>query len=412
MDELRTGPGRCGWQCIYGSDVTLAGNAFMGLMLPRIGSRLCLLFIAIPQSFSWLLIYLAENDEDFSYVRFLAGISGGCMYIAHPIFISEISDAKIRGTLATMVMLSLNIGILFGCILGRYLDYQTIPLAVIVFPLSYFILTLFLIRNSPVRLIRKRKFKAAEKSFRYYKNINKNNQSGEMLEFTQMQHTFTADKHPDERLDKLRMKDFLTRAAFKAYGSAAVLIIVNQFSGLLAMVNHMSNIFQLSGSSMDPATYTIILGVIQILGTFATTLLCDKWGRRILLMVSSAGVVFSLTVLGLFEYYLHWFKISELSWVPLFFMSLYVFLSNIGLVGCFFVVLIEMFPPKITARASSISIFICNAFVFLILTYFPYCMNGWQISTTMWSCVGVNAFGFVYFVFFLKETKGKSMQED
>ncbi|XP_064541794.1 facilitated trehalose transporter Tret1-like [Drosophila montana] len=387
----------------------LVGNALTGLLLPRIGSRLCLLLVAIPHAGLWLLVYFAEGAEYLFIGRFLAGISCGGMYVSHPIFLSEISDAKIRGSLGAMLMLSVNVGILLGYILGTHLAYHIVPFAVLILPISYFISMLFILRDSPMHLIRKSKYKEAEQSFRYYKNIKDNNQPGALTEFEEMKQTLTQS---DKNSDEVTLKDFLTRPALKAYCSAVVLLIVNQFSGLFAMVNYMSDIFALSGTSMDPDTCTIIIGIVQIMGTYATTLLCDIWGRRILLVISSAGVVVSLTCFGLFTYYAQWYDLSEWSWVPLFFMSLYIFLGNIGLVGCFFVLLVEMFPVKIRARAASIAIAICSSFVFIILNIFPLCMDQWGVPATMWSCAGITALGFIYFVFFLKETKGKSMLED
>ncbi|XP_030079219.1 facilitated trehalose transporter Tret1-like [Drosophila hydei] len=387
----------------------VVGNILMGVIHSHVGSRLCLLIIAFPHSCLWFLVYFAKSTEYLFIGRFLAGISSGSMYIVHPIFLSEISDAKIRGTFGSMVMLSVNVGVLLGYILGTHLAYHIIPFVVLILPVSYFISNLFFIRESPMHLIRKGKYSEAEQSFRYYKNIKEENQISEMPEFEAMKETLTQS---DKNSDKLTVKDFLTRAAIRAYGSAAVLVIVNQFSGLFAMINYMSDIFALSGSTMNPDTCTIVIGIVQILGSYTTTLLCDIWGRRILLIVSTAGVVVSLTAFGLFSYFAQWHDLSEWSWVPLLFMSSYIFLGNVGLIGCFFVVLVEMFPLKIRSKAASSAIVVCSMFVFLALNILPICMAQLGIPVTMWSCAAITAFGFVYFVFFLKETKGKSMLED
>lgn len=126
-----------------------------------------------------------------------------------------------------------------------------------------------------------------------------------------------------------------------------MLLIVNQFSGLFAMVSYMSDIFDMSGSTMDPDTCTIVIGIVQILGTYATTLLCDVCGRKILLIASSAGVSVGLTCFGFFTYFSQKYDLSEWSWVPLVSMSTTIFLGNIGLIGCFFTVLVEIFPLKV-----------------------------------------------------------------
>lgn len=47
-----------------------------------------------------------------------------------------------------------------------------------------------------------------------------------------------------------------------------------------------------------------------------------------------------------------------------------------------------------------------------MLNIFPICMKQWGISATMWSCAGVTALSSLYFTYFMKETKGKSMLDD
>ncbi|KAH8263049.1 hypothetical protein KR044_003686 [Drosophila immigrans] len=387
----------------------MTGNALMGVALPLLGSKLCLLFVAIPQTCLWLLVYFAESVEYLYVGRFLGGVCSGSMYIVHSMFLSEISDPKIRGTLGAIVMLSVNIGVLVGNIMGTHLPFGITPFIVLLFPISYFIFTLIFIPESPVHLIRKGHLKAAEKSFRYYKNIKDYNRVAAMEEFEDMRQKLTED---DKLSSNLTIKDFLSRSALRAYVPAAVLLIVNQFSGIFAMVSYMSDIFKLSGSTMDPDTCTIVIGIVQVLGTYATALLCDVWGRRLLLVVSSAGVAISLLGFGFFTYFAQWHDLRDWSWVPLVLMSLCIFMGNIGLVGCFFMALVEMYPVKIRARATSISVVICGFFVFLMLNILPLCMVEWGLPATMWSCAGISALGFIYFALFLKETKGKSMLED
>ncbi|XP_017858724.1 PREDICTED: facilitated trehalose transporter Tret1-like [Drosophila arizonae] len=392
---------------------SVTGNIICGLLINRIGGKLCLLLIAVPHSCLWFLVYFAQSVEFLIVGRFLAGITGGGIYIIHPIFLSEISDANIRGTLASMVMLSVNIGILLGYILGTHLAYYSVPFVVLLCPLSYFALILLFIRDSPMQLIREQRFAAAEKSFRYYKNIKDSDsldkQSLATLEFENIKMKLTNE---DDMPDKVSLKDFLTPAAIKGYAMAGVIVIANQFSGLFTMVNYMSDIFAKSGSSMDPNTSSIIIGVVQILGAYMSTLLCDVCGRKILMQVSSAGVAMSLTAFGLFTHFASIYDLSEWSWVPVALMSLDIFLGNIGLISCIFVLIVEMFPMKIRARATSVAIVVCSSLVFLMLNIFPLCMEHWGLPATMWSCACITAVCFVCFSLFLKETKGKSMVED
>ncbi|EDW03499.1 facilitated trehalose transporter Tret1 [Drosophila grimshawi] len=391
---------------------SVTGNVFAGLLLNRIGSKMCLLLMAVPHTCLWLLVYFAKSVDYLIIGRYLAGITGGGIYLIHPLFISEISDAHIRGTLASMVMLSINIGILIGYILGTRLAYHLVPLIVVVCPICYFILVLLFIRDSPTHLIRKGKIMAAEQSFRYYKNIK-----GErdyliklaMVEFNYIKASLTnEDNVPHEVV----LKDFFTREAIKGYGMAAVIIIANQFSALFVMINYMSDIFANSGSTMDPNTSTIIIGSVQILGAFVGTVLYDIFGRKALMVVSTGGVALSLAAFGFFTHFTGIYDFTAWSWVPVAIMAIDIFLGNIGLISCLFVLMVEMFPLKIRNTATSIAIVICSSLVFLILNIFPLCMAGWGLPATLWSCAAITAICFLCFLFFLRETKGKSMLEN
>jgi len=102
-------------------------------------------------------------------------------------------------------MLSVNIGILLGYIMGSHIPFNITPFVVLILPLSYFIFTLCFIRESPVHLIRKGKLKAAEKSFRYYKNIQDTGRASGMSEFDEMKQKLTED---DKLVSNVTIKDF------------------------------------------------------------------------------------------------------------------------------------------------------------------------------------------------------------
>lgn len=108
-----------------------------------------------------------------------------------------------------MVMLSVNVGILVGYIMGTHLAYYSIPWIVLLLPLCYLISVLLFIQESPMHLIRVGKYAAAEKSFRYYKNIkdsdNINDQNRAMEEFEDMK---VALKKGNGLNEAITLKDF------------------------------------------------------------------------------------------------------------------------------------------------------------------------------------------------------------
>ena len=98
---------------------------------------------------------------------------------------------------------------------------------------------------------------------------------------------------------------------------------------------------------MDPNESTIIMGVLQISGTYAAALLVDTYGRKILMLWSTGGMAVGLAVFGAFTYFSQLFDLSQYSAAPIVLMGIVVFLGNMGLIALTFVILVEIFPYKV-----------------------------------------------------------------
>ncbi|XP_073824924.1 facilitated trehalose transporter Tret1-like isoform X2 [Musca autumnalis] len=386
---------------------SLCGNIVIGFLQNKIGRKACIYLLAPPHMGLWILIYFATDVEFLMIARFLGGFTGGGCYVVFPLFISEIADTNIRGTLATMLMLSVNIGILIGFIISTYVAYYIIPFCILTLPVLYLVLACVLPETTQ-HLLQKKKYADAEKSFFFYQMSNSKPSLSDRQNFENLKSII--ENRNDE--GSLSYKDFVTRDALKCFATTAVLLFVNQFSGIFAFVNYMSDIFLNSGSTMDPNTCTIIMGVAQIAGTYAATLLVDLFGRKILMLWSIGGMAVGLTAFGVFTFYAQTMDLSQYSYVPLLLMAFVSFVGNMGLIALTLVVLVEIFPAKIRPICASVSMATLSFLVFAMLKIFPLYMESFGISVTMWSCALVCAISYVYLFIFLKETKGKSMDAD
>ncbi|XP_034667864.1 facilitated trehalose transporter Tret1 [Drosophila subobscura] len=386
---------------------SVMGNILAGTLQDRIGRKMVMFGIAIPYTIFWCLIYFVQSVEYLYVGRLMAGMTGGACYVVLPTFISEIADTHVRGRLGSMILLSVNTGVLTGYIVSTSVSYFTAPPFIIALPICYFISN-FLFPETPHHLIRQGKLAAAEKSFRFYKNI-KRGDSKAASEFEELK--FALNKAQVQSDLSFNYRDFITKPALKAYATAFTLLICNQFSGSFCVTSYLSDIFAASHTTLDVGMCTIIIGVLQIVGNYVTTLLCDKYGRRILMLISTSGAAVCLATFGCFTYFAGRHDLSVVGWLPLVILSCYVFLCNIGMVGCLFVVLVELFPAKIRSAAVSTFVVILSSTVFLTLKIFPICMAVWGISVTMWCCSVITFSGFLYFSFYLEETRGKSLLE-
>lgn len=60
-----------------------------------------------------------------------------------------------------------------------------------------------------------------------------------------------------------------------------VLVVLNQFSGVFAVLTYSDGIFRDASSSLSPAVSAIIVSVVQIAGSYVPTLLADRAGRKV-----------------------------------------------------------------------------------------------------------------------------------
>lgn len=126
------------------------------------------------------------------------------------------------------------------------------------------------------------------------------------------------------------------------------MVFLSIFCGSPVLLNYSSTIFKDSGSELDPSMSSIIMIVIQLISTTLSTILVDKVGRRILLIVSSAGTTVGFVAMGIYTCQKAIGKnLDGLDWVPVTSISFAVFMAYIGLIPLVFVILMEVLPPKV-----------------------------------------------------------------
>lgn len=59
------------------------------------------------------------------------------------------------------------------------------------------------------------------------------------------------------------------------------IMIIHDLCGAFTLVNYTAKIFVDSGSDLPPNESAIIVGVIQLIGTYVSTILVDRTGRKV-----------------------------------------------------------------------------------------------------------------------------------
>lgn len=95
------------------------------------------------------------------------------------------------------------------------------------------------------------------------------------------------------------------------------MVAISMFSGIIVMTMYAAQLFIDSGAIFDANLSAIILGILQVCGTYASSMLVDRVGRRMLLGISSLGAAISLFVFGTFSYLnKQGFDLSAVDWIP------------------------------------------------------------------------------------------------
>lgn len=71
------------------------------------------------------------------------------------------------------------------------------------------------------------------------------------------------------------------RASRRSLLIGVVVCALNQFSGMFALANYTATVFEEAGSNLDPNTSSIIVGITQLIGSYVSTILVERVGRKV-----------------------------------------------------------------------------------------------------------------------------------
>ncbi|XP_011064033.1 PREDICTED: facilitated trehalose transporter Tret1-2 homolog [Acromyrmex echinatior] len=163
---------------------------------------------------------------------------------------------------------------------------------------------------------------------------------------------------------------------------------------------------------IKPSMIVIIVTAIGIVGSMLSMLLIDKFGRRILIILSTLAVTISLICLGI-QYQLldAGYNPATLQALPICSVLLFQIASYVGLVSIPNTVLGEIFLPHIKCVASCFASIICAISSFISTSTYQPLINliTEKYLFYVYALLLITAVPYIYFC--MPETKGKSLQE-
>lgn len=386
------------------------GAAGAGALSDRFGRKKVLILSAVMFLISAIGTAVPPNITLFVIFRIIGGIGVGAASMSSPMYIAEISPARMRGRLVSVNQFAIVTGFLVVYFVNYFIALQgddlwnqqsgwrwmfgseTVPAVLLL------VLLLF-VPESPRWLTKQ---KREEEALGILTRVN-----GTSYARTELAEIKDALAHESGSL-----KQLLQPGMRMILVIGIALAVLQQVTGINVFLYFGTEIFKKMGSGTSAALLqTVIVGVVNLAFTVVAIWTVDRLGRRPLMMIGSAGMGISLLAMGLAAY-------TQTS-------GLWMLLFILGYIACFalsvgpvtWVILSEVFPTRIRGRAMAIAtvcLWIAN---YIISQTFPMMdENPWLVATfhrgfPFW-LYGVFCAVLLFVVWrFVPETKGKTLEE-
>ncbi|KAL1490969.1 hypothetical protein ABEB36_011636 [Hypothenemus hampei] len=387
--------------------VALIG-AFCGLpftiyFVDKIGRKKSLLLASVVVLLNWIAIGLGNRVEYLFVARFFSGMAGDMSFVAAPMYIAEIAQAKIRGFLSSIIYIMMLLGLFLVYCLGPYAPFYSIPLVGGI--LTGIQLLVFTFQPaSPYYLLYKNKPEQARESLKRLRS-SEVDLDAELAEI--------AAGIERQKTEKGRPQDlFLIPSNRKAIIIMTVLNAGQHMACISVMYMNLHPILNAAGSIyLDNNITAIIFALIMLLASVCASCTIDKFGRKSILIVSSLLSGLCLLALSIYFHlqYLD-YDVSTVSWIPIASVLIYagVFKYGLGLVPI--VITAEIFPAKMKAIGMTMAdvMFVIGGIVAIQLYQVLHKLGMFMPFYLFAASAFLVA---IYSGICIPETKGKSLEE-
>jgi len=404
--------------CIFGA-------LFAGILCDKFGRKKILMGTALLFAISAIFSALPQTLTQLVIARFIGGLAVGVASMVSPMYIAEISPARIRGRLVSVnqfaIIFGINLSYLCNALLvgvgtedyqgtimtfldnafrdiGGYTEHtnwrwmfgvETIP------SIALFI-GLFFVPESPRWLTKQGRTDLATMVLA---RIGGRQHACQEMEDIQLTLAMETEKGSVFELLKPGFRLVLL--------IGVSLAVIQQISGANTVLIYAEQIFEKAGFADEASSLwsLVLIGITSLVFTVLAMAIVDKVGRRPLLLIGSAGMALSLVVMTLS------FHVDDGSkkWivVP---AIVYIAIYSFTLAPTVWVVLAEIFPTDIRGRAMSVATFSLWVACFAVLQTFPVLLKCFG-ENTFYGYAVICGLACVYMWIIVPETKGKTLEE-
>ena len=387
------------------------GTLISGYFSSHFGRRKTILISALIFIVGSLLCSLATSANILIGARFILGTAVGVASFTAPLYLSEISPQKVRGSMISMYQLMITIGIVIAFLSDAWLasyanfggmtgGHWRLMLGIIALPAAVMFVGVLFLPESPRWLFMKGR-KSDAIAVLTHLELDEAEMEVEVREIE----------------DSLRIKQtgvhmFFQNAPFRrAIFLGIGLQTIQQLTGINVVMYYAPHIFKIAGfaTTAEQMWGTVIVGVTNVLATFIAIALVDRLGRK---PIMYAGFV----VMGLAMLSVGYFFKSDLEAHPglgypaIFALLMFIVGFAMSAGPIIWVLCSEIFPNSgrdlgITFSTST------NWFVNAIVGQtFLTLLNTLGNGNTFLLYGGLNVLFIVFFLLYVPETKGVSLE--
>lgn len=374
----------------------MIGCLVAGTISDKWGRKPGLLVAAAIFAISSLAMAFSPSRDIFIASRFCAGIGVGMASMLSPMYIAEVSPAHLRGRMVAINQLTIVIGILVTNLVNYMLRNSGEDAWRWMFGLGFIPSALFFIGALWL-----------PESPRWLVKAGKEEKAGGVLRKIGDEGFARQSLHDIGRslsgIGGTSYRDVFKRGVLPAVLVGVGLAVFQQFCGINTVFNYAPKIFESIGASQDDQLLqTVFIGGVNLVFTVLAMILVDRLGRKPLMLIG-AGV---LAVVYIAVVQMLAAGSANTSWLLLAAIGTYA----LSLAPVTWVLISEIFPNRVRGEATSVAVLSLWAAYFILVFTFPVLFEKWQ-DKSFYIYSAVCVLGFLFILFKVKETKGKTLEE-
>lgn len=266
-----------------------------GAVSQRFGRRRALLYSALLFFLGALTAVLATGPNVLVIARILLGLAVGVASFTAPLYLSEVAPERIRGTTISFYQLMVTVGILAAFVSNlafSYIESWRWMFGVLMIPAGLLFAGVLMVPQSPRWLASRDRLEEARQVLARLRSSEREveyemNEIRESIESEQRSRGFAM----------FRENPHFRRSVMLGI----CLQLVQQFTGMNAIMYFAPQIFQLSGFEGTAAQLwsTVATGLVNVLATFVAIGLVDRLGRKPILYAGFTVMALSMATLAL-----------------------------------------------------------------------------------------------------------------